>query len=248
MEEQNEEIKTDTDELEKCKQQCEEYLNNWKRERADFLNYKKDETRRIEEFLKFGTEGLIAELIDVIDGVEVARKNLPRTKELKDWTDGFDSSMDKLHKFLGKFGVERIRVEGDPSTGSTSSQQAGSGQAETDPAKLEELIKLTDEEVVEVLSFEVKKRKDSIEQYEKGGRPELAQKEQEEIKILMGYMPEQMSEEAIRDEVKKTVNQTGASGPRDMGKVIGAVMAKVKGKADGQVVSRIVKEELQKSA
>ena len=143
---------------------------------------------------------------------------------------------------------KRSKLNKTPSTGSTSSQQAGSGQAETDPAKLEELIKLNDEEVVEVLSFEVKKRKDSIEQYEKGGRPELAQKEQEEIKILMGYMPEQMSEEAIRDEVKKTVNQTGASGPRDMGKVIGAVMAKVKGKADGQVVSRIVKEELQKSA
>jgi|SRR3989338_6218141 len=137
MDEQNEEIKTDTDELEKCKQQCEEYLNNWKRERADFLNYKKDETRRIEEFLKFGTEGLIAELIDVIDGVEVARKNLPERKELKDWTEGFDSSMDKLHKFLGKFGVERIKVDGDPST--------GSGQVKFDPL-LHEAVEVQDEE------------------------------------------------------------------------------------------------------
>src|SRR3989344_6403753 len=113
MDEQNEEIKTDTDGLEKCKQRCEEYLNNWKRERADFLNYKKDEAKRMEEFLKFGTEGLIIELLDAVDGIEVARSKFPAREELKDWLGGFDSSLDKLDKFLKKFGIEKIKVKGE---------------------------------------------------------------------------------------------------------------------------------------
>lgn len=119
-------------------------------------------------------------------------------------------------------------------------------KSESDASKLEEMSKLTDEEIIEVISSEMKKRKDSIEQYEKGGRPELAQKERAEIDILMGYMPEQMSEDAVQEEIKKIISQTGASGPKDMGKVIGAVMAKVKGKADGTLVSKLVKEELSK--
>lgn len=96
-------------ESEECKK-AEEYLNNWKRERADFINYKKDEKKRTEEFLKFSTEGIITELIDVIDGIEVARKNLPDLQELKEWTDGFDGSLDKLGQFLKKFGIEKINV------------------------------------------------------------------------------------------------------------------------------------------
>ncbi|MDP3792484.1 MAG: nucleotide exchange factor GrpE [bacterium] len=101
------------EELKKCKEQAGEYLNNWKRERADFINYKKDEAKRMEEFLKFSNEGIITELIDVIDGVETARNNLPESKELKEWTDGFDGSLDKLDKFLKKFGVEKIEVNGE---------------------------------------------------------------------------------------------------------------------------------------
>ncbi len=119
-------------------------------------------------------------------------------------------------------------------------------KSEPDAVKLEEASKLNDEEIVEVLSSEIKKRKDSVEQFEKGGRPELAAKEKTEIDMLMTYMPEQMSEAAILEEVKKAIVSTGAAGPKDMGKVIGAVMAKIKGKADGQVVNRLVKEELSK--
>lgn len=100
-------------EIEEIKKQADEYLNNWKRERADFINYKKDESRRIEEFLKFSTEGILAELVDVIDGIGVARNNLPVSKELKEWTDGFDSALDKMQKFLNKFGVEKIKVKGE---------------------------------------------------------------------------------------------------------------------------------------
>ena len=121
-------------------------------------------------------------------------------------------------------------------------------KAEKDTAKLEEQSKLNDEEIVEVISSEIKKRKDSIEQYEKGGREELSQKERDELNILMAYMPEQMSEEDVRNEIKKTIAETGAKDMKDMGKVIGAVMAKIKGKADGQLVSKIAKEELSKTA
>lgn len=104
----------------------------------------------------------------------------------------------------------------------------------------------TDEDVLVVVDRQVKQRKDSIEQFEKAGRQELADKEKEEMAMLQKYLPEQMSEEEVRNLVKEAINQTGASGLQDLGKVMGALMPKTKGKADGSVVSRIVKEELQK--
>lgn len=117
-------------------------------------------------------------------------------------------------------------------------------KSSADIGKLDELSKLTDEEVFDVISSEVKKRKESIESYEKGGREELAQKERDELNILMEYMPEQMSEDEIKEEVKKAIANTGAKDTKEMGKVLGAVMPKLKGKADGVLVSRVVKEEL----
>lgn len=105
---------------------------------------------------------------------------------------------------------------------------------------------LTDEQIIATISTEIKKRKDSVEQYEKGGRPELAEGEKAEIDVLMGYMPEQLSDDEIRAKVKEAMAETGISDVKEMGKLIGAVMAKVKGQADGTVVSRIVKEELAK--
>ena len=112
--------------------------------------------------------------------------------------------------------------------------------------EIEKRTELTDEDVIGIISSEIKKRKDSVEQYEKGGRPELADGEKREVEMLMTYMPEQMSEEDVRNEVKKTIAETGIRDMKEMGKLIGAVMVKVKGKTDGQVVSRIVKEELSK--
>lgn len=114
----------------------------------------------------------------------------------------------------------------------------------TDLSKLDEESKLNDEEVLEVISSEVKKRKESIESFKAGGREDLADGEKEELDILMTYMPEQMSEDTIREEVKKTITEIGAKDMKDMGKVIGAVIARIKGKADGSLVSKIVKEEL----
>ena len=110
--------------------------------------------------------------------------------------------------------------------------------------KLEELSRLEDEEIIEVISSEIKRRRDASEQYRKGARPELAEKEENEIKTLSIYMPEQLSEEEVAKIVKETIKEIGASSPKDMGKLMGALMPKVKGKADGNMVSKIVKEQL----
>ena len=104
----------------------------------------------------------------------------------------------------------------------------------------------TDEDVMAVLQKEAKQRRDSIEQFEKGGRPELAEKEKKELEMLSSYLPAQMGEEEIRILVKEAISQTGASSPQDMGKIMGALMPKTKGKADGSTVSTIVREELSK--
>ncbi len=102
----------------------------------------------------------------------------------------------------------------------------------------------TDEDVLEVVGKEVKKRRESVELYEKGGNQPAADKEKQEIEILQKYLPEQMSEEEIRALVKDAVAKTGATSMQDMGKVMGALMPLVKGKADGTMVSTLVKEAL----
>jgi uncharacterized protein len=101
---------------------------------------------------------------------------------------------------------------------------------------------LSDEQVLEVISSEVKKRRDSIEAYISGGRQELADKENSEIKILEKYLPEQMSDE----ELEKVVKEVIGAGDENFGKVMGQVMAKVKGKADGGKVGEMVKKLLVK--
>ncbi len=103
---------------------------------------------------------------------------------------------------------------------------------------------LNDEDVLAVLSTMVKQRKDSIEQFEKGGREDLAAKEQGELDVIMGYMPAQMGEEEVRALVSEAIAATGAAGPKEMGKVMGALMPKVKGRADGKMVNEIVRSML----
>lgn len=103
---------------------------------------------------------------------------------------------------------------------------------------------LNDEEVLQVILREVKKRKDSIEAFDKAGRPELAEKEREELVVLSGYMPEQLSEIAIRELAKKAVEQSGAKGEKEVGKVMAILAPQVKGKADGALVNKIVRELL----
>lgn len=103
---------------------------------------------------------------------------------------------------------------------------------------------LSDEQIVEVIGKEAKKRRESIAAYEKANRQELAAKEKQELEILSAYLPVQMSDEEIAKIVDEVKSDVGASGSADFGKVIGAVMVKVKGKADGNTVSAIVREKL----
>jgi len=115
---------------------------------------------------------------------------------------------------------------------------------EKDLEKLKELSALTEDEIIEVLLSEAKKRKDAIEEFKKGKRMDLAEKEEKELKILEEYLPEQMSEEEIKEAAKRAIEEVKAIGPRDMGRVMSVLMPQLKGRADGKTVSRIVNELL----
>lgn len=101
-------------------------------------------------------------------------------------------------------------------------------------------IEATDEQVLQIIGKEVKQRKDSVDAYKKGGRADLAKKEEDEMKILQTYLPAQMSEDELKQVVNQVIKQTGMTSKADFGKVMGAVMAQVKGKADGQMVNKLV--------
>ncbi|MCD7033049.1 GatB/YqeY domain-containing protein [Metabacillus sp. GX 13764] len=103
---------------------------------------------------------------------------------------------------------------------------------------------LSEEEEVTVLSRELKQRKDSLQEFNNADRSDLADKVEIEISIVSEYMPEQLSEDEVLDIVKQTITETGAASKADMGKVMSAIMPKVKGKADGSVVNRLVSQQL----
>ena len=105
-------------------------------------------------------------------------------------------------------------------------------------------VELDDEGVLEIIIKEVKKRKDSLPEYEKSGRDDLIKSLTEEINYLSKYLPAQMTEDEVREVIKATISEVGASSVKDMGKVMGAVIAKTKGRADGKVINTIVKELL----
>lgn len=103
---------------------------------------------------------------------------------------------------------------------------------------------LTPEEEIKVLTSAAKKRKDSIEAFEKADRTDLMQKEQQELEILKEYLPEQLSDEEIEKIVTDVIENTGAMSMKDMGKVMSAAMQELKGKADGRIVQELVKKKL----
>lgn len=103
---------------------------------------------------------------------------------------------------------------------------------------------ITEEVIQNLIQKMLKQRKDSIDQFTAGGRPELAVKEKEEVALLMAYMPEQMSEEEVRAEVRATKESLGITDKSGLGKLMGALMGKLKGKADGGLIKKIVEEEL----
>jgi hypothetical protein len=105
---------------------------------------------------------------------------------------------------------------------------------------------LSEDQAIAVLMKAAKQRKESISQFEEGDRQDLADKEKMELAIIEEYLPKMMSEDEVREVVAKKISDMGASGPQDMGKVMGPIMGALKGKADGGLVSKVVKEELNK--
>jgi uncharacterized protein len=103
---------------------------------------------------------------------------------------------------------------------------------------------LEDEEIISVIKKQVKQRKDSVESFKKGNRMDLVDKEEKELRILEEYLPEELSREDVAFLIKEAIRESGAASIKDMGNVIKLVMAKAKGKADGSMVSFVVKEEL----
>lgn len=105
---------------------------------------------------------------------------------------------------------------------------------------------LPEEEILEVIGKLAKQRNDSIKQFTDGGRPDLAEKEKVELEIIEQYLPEQMGEDEVRKVVQEVITEVNPQTPSDLGKVMGQAMAKLKGKADGNLVRKIAQEELNK--
>ncbi len=103
---------------------------------------------------------------------------------------------------------------------------------------------LTEEQEIELLAQQAKQRRDSIEQFTNAGRNDLADKEKQELAILESYLPEQLSDEELDSIVSQIIADTGATSAKDLGKVMGAAMKQLKGKADGKKIQALVKEKL----
>ena len=103
---------------------------------------------------------------------------------------------------------------------------------------------LSEEDELVVLSREMKQRRDSLTEFEKAGRQDLVDPLENELTIVAGYMPKQLTEEELQSVVQQVIDSVNATSAKDFGKVMGAVMPKVKGKADGNTINRIVKEQL----
>jgi uncharacterized protein YqeY len=110
--------------------------------------------------------------------------------------------------------------------------------------EVDERIELTDEHVLAILDKMLKQRRESITQYEAANRQDLAQKEQDEVRIIQEYLPSQLTTAEIQSLIEEAIKETGASSARDMGKVMGILKPKVQGRADVAAVSNIVKERL----
>ena len=103
---------------------------------------------------------------------------------------------------------------------------------------------LSPEEEIAVLSRELKQRKDSLEEFKNAGREDSVKQLEKEIEVVQSYLPKQLSEDEVKDIVQETINEVGATSKADFGKVMGAVMPKLKGKADGKLVNETVKSLL----
>lgn len=111
-------------------------------------------------------------------------------------------------------------------------------------AKIDKRGDFTEEDAQQVINKAAKNRRESIESYKKGDRQDLVEEEQKELEVIEEYLPEQMSDDEIKELIDQVIEETGASGMQDMGKVMGTIMPKVRGKADGSKVQAIVRSKL----
>lgn len=108
--------------------------------------------------------------------------------------------------------------------------------------EVDKRVEASDEDVIEIISRQLKQRKDAKEEFKKGNRQDLVDQCEGEIEVLLNYLPTQMSEEEIREIVLTAIEKTGATSAQDMGKLMALVMPLVKGKADGKMVNQIVRQ------
>lgn len=111
-------------------------------------------------------------------------------------------------------------------------------------AQIEKRSALDEAESIQVIKKAIKKRKESIEMYEKGGRPELAAKEADELKILQTFVPAEMDEDVVRQKIEELIVELGAKDKKDMGRVIKEVMSRYKGQIDGKMAQKLISEKL----
>ncbi len=104
--------------------------------------------------------------------------------------------------------------------------------------------KLTEDEVQSVIAGQAKQRREAMAEYHKAGRTDLAHKEEEELSILLSFLPSQLTQEELESEISRIIAEVGASGPKDLGKVMKSIMARVAGRADGKVVQEMVRRRL----
>lgn len=112
--------------------------------------------------------------------------------------------------------------------------------------EVDQRVELLDKDVVEIVAKQIKQKRAAIEEFSRGGRQDLVDEADAEIRILEAYLPEQLTEAQVKDMILEAISETGASSPKDMGKVMGIMSAKTKGLADGKLVATLVKELLNK--
>lgn len=128
-------------ELEECKNKAEEYLNGWKRERADFLNYKKEEMERIEQIVKYANEETILKIIPILDNIYLAEAHVPEELKSNQWIEGFHQIKKQLCEFMQKEGIEEIKTIGQ----------------KFDPASMEAVSEVESDESTDIVVEEVQK-------------------------------------------------------------------------------------------
>jgi gatB/yqey family protein len=108
--------------------------------------------------------------------------------------------------------------------------------------EVDERVELNNEAVLDIISKQMKQRNDALEEFKKAGRDDLISQTEEEIQVLLSYLPKQLTDDELRVLIKEAIDKTGASSSKDMGKIMGILMPKTKGKADGKRINTLVSE------